>query len=132
MKLKELEAETMKNREENKEDRKDYRTEKQATQQSILIDQRKRQAPPRKFEGPKPGKKMSMPEQPKQNVPNLNMPQPPMGGGMPAPPMGGGMPQPPMGGGMPQPPMGGGMPQPPMGGGAPGEPQPPNPMDMMG
>ena len=141
MKLKELEAETMKNREENKEDRKDYRTEKQATQQSILIDQRKRQAPPRRFEGPKPGKKMSMPEQPKQKVPNLNMlqppmeggmPQPPMGGGMPAPPMGGGMPAPPMGGGMPQPPMGGGMPQPPMGGEAPGEPQPPNPMDMMG
>ena len=125
MKLKELEAKNMKSREEAKEDRKDYRTEKQATQQSVLIDQRKKQTPPRKFEGPKPGRKVGMAPAPTNQAP---VPAPPMGGGMPAPPMGG-MPQPPMG--MPQPPMGGGMPQPPMGGQAPQEPQPPNPMDMM-
>ena len=50
MQLKNLEVEGMKNREKEKEDRKDERTKKQATQQSEMIDQRNNQKPPKNFE----------------------------------------------------------------------------------
>jgi len=50
MQLKNLEVEGQKSREKEKEDRKDERTRIQATQQSELIDQRKSEKPPKKFE----------------------------------------------------------------------------------
>ena len=50
MKLKEMEIESLKQKETNKEDRKDERTRIQASQQSELIDQRKTGKPPKKFE----------------------------------------------------------------------------------
>lgn len=50
MKLKELDSQTVINRDMGKEDRKDKRTEKQATQQSALIDQRKKESGPKNFE----------------------------------------------------------------------------------
>ena len=50
MKLKEMEIESLKTKESNKEDRKDERTRIQASQQSELIDQRKTGKPPKKFE----------------------------------------------------------------------------------
>ena len=50
MKLKEMEIESLKQKETNKEDRKDERTRIQASQQSELIDQRKSGKPPKKFE----------------------------------------------------------------------------------
>ena len=50
MALKEKEIEVLKQRDENKEDRKDERTKIQATQQSEMIDQRKNEKPPKNFE----------------------------------------------------------------------------------
>jgi hypothetical protein len=50
MKLKEVDAQSVMNRDMGKEDRKDKRTEKQATQQSALIDQRKKESGPKNFE----------------------------------------------------------------------------------
>ena len=50
MHLRGLEAETLKQRDDNKEDRKDKRTKIQATQQSEMIDQRKKEKPPKNFE----------------------------------------------------------------------------------
>ena len=50
MRLKDLEVEGQKNREQTKEDRKDERTKIQASQQSELIDQRKTGKPPKNFE----------------------------------------------------------------------------------
>jgi len=50
MRLKQMETEILKGRENNKEDRKDERTKIQATQQSKMIDQRKNDLPPQKFE----------------------------------------------------------------------------------
>jgi len=50
MKLREMELESLKQKETNKEDRKDERTRIQASQQSELIDQRKTGKPPKKFE----------------------------------------------------------------------------------
>lgn len=49
--LKEMDVDVFKGREEFKEDRKDKRTEKQATQQSKLISQRDKKTPPIDFEG---------------------------------------------------------------------------------
>jgi len=50
MQIKDKELETAKVKENMKEDRKDERTRIQASQQSELIDQRNKQAPPKKFE----------------------------------------------------------------------------------
>ena len=50
MRLKGIEVDGMKNREKEKEDRKDERTKIQASQQSELIDQRKKDKPPKNFE----------------------------------------------------------------------------------
>tara|TARA_Y100001972_G_scaffold116209_1_gene153816 strand:- start:711 stop:3137 length:2427 start_codon:yes stop_codon:yes gene_type:complete len=50
LQLKQMEVETLKAREKEKEDRKDERTKIQATQQSELIDQRKKETPPKNFE----------------------------------------------------------------------------------
>ena len=50
MQLKQMETEILKERESKKEDRKDERTKIQATQQSELIDQRKKESPPKNFE----------------------------------------------------------------------------------
>ncbi len=50
MQLRQMETEILKERETQKEDRKDERTKIQATQQSELIDQRKRETPPKNFE----------------------------------------------------------------------------------
>ncbi len=50
MRLKQMETDILKSRENNKEDRKDERTKIQATQQSKMIDQRKNDLPPQKFE----------------------------------------------------------------------------------
>jgi len=50
MQLKQMETEILKERESQKEDRKDERTKIQATQQSELIDQRKKETPPKNFE----------------------------------------------------------------------------------
>jgi hypothetical protein len=50
MKLKQMEMQILKGREDGKEDRKDERTKIQATQQSKMIDQRKNDLPPQKFE----------------------------------------------------------------------------------
>ena len=50
MQLKQMETEILKERETQKEDRKDERTKIQATQQSELIDQRKKDTPPKNFE----------------------------------------------------------------------------------
>ena len=50
MQLKQMETEILKEREKQKEDRKDERTKIQATQQSELIDQRKKDTPPKNFE----------------------------------------------------------------------------------
>ena len=50
MQLRNLEAEGQKSREKEKEDRKDERTKIQATQQSELIDQRKKETAPKNFE----------------------------------------------------------------------------------
>jgi hypothetical protein len=50
MKLKQMETESFMSREREKEDRKDMRTEKQATQQSELIQQRNSDGAPRNFE----------------------------------------------------------------------------------
>jgi uncharacterized protein YjiS (DUF1127 family) len=50
MRLKEQEMQVIKNRENNKEDRKDERTKIQASQQSELIEQRKNNTGPKKFE----------------------------------------------------------------------------------
>jgi len=50
MQLKNMELETTKNKEVEKEDRKDERTRIQASQQSELIDQRNNNKPPKKFE----------------------------------------------------------------------------------
>jgi len=50
MKLRSIDAENLKSRENNKEDRKDERTKIQASQQSELIDQRKSGRPPKNFE----------------------------------------------------------------------------------
>jgi hypothetical protein len=50
MRLKDADLKVINKREEYKEDRKDERTKIQATQQSELIDQRKNNLPPKKFE----------------------------------------------------------------------------------
>ena len=50
MQLKNMETQTLQNREKEKEDRKDERTKIQATQQSEMIEQRKSGKPPKKFE----------------------------------------------------------------------------------
>jgi len=50
MQLKQMETESFKAREKEKEDRKDERTKIQATQQSELIDQRNNEKPPKNFE----------------------------------------------------------------------------------
>ena len=50
MQLKQMETQILKEREKQKEDRKDERTKIQATQQSELIDQRKKETPPKNFE----------------------------------------------------------------------------------
>ena len=50
MQLKQMEVEAVKGKEKEKEDRKDKRTKIQATQQSELIDQRKKEKPPKNFE----------------------------------------------------------------------------------
>ena len=50
MQLKQMEVQSFKNREKQKEDRKDERTKIQASQQSELIDQRKNEKPPKNFE----------------------------------------------------------------------------------
>ena len=50
MQLKQMEVEAVKGKEKEKEDRKDQRTKIQATQQSELIDQRKKEKPPKNFE----------------------------------------------------------------------------------
>jgi hypothetical protein len=51
MQIKKMEADVLKSREDNKENRKDDKTKKnQATQQSELIDQRNNQKPPKNFE----------------------------------------------------------------------------------
>jgi hypothetical protein len=50
MELKKLEIEGFSSREGEKEDRKDKRTEKQASQQSKMISQRKKDLPPTDFE----------------------------------------------------------------------------------
>lgn len=50
MKLKEIDTQSVTGRDMAKEDRKDKRTEKQATQQSQLIDQRKKESGPKNFE----------------------------------------------------------------------------------
>ncbi len=50
MQLKQMETEILKERESQKEDRKDERTKIQASQQSELIDQRKKESPPKNFE----------------------------------------------------------------------------------
>jgi len=50
MQLRQMELDTLKQKETNKEDRKDERTRIQASQQSELIDQRKTEAPPKNFE----------------------------------------------------------------------------------
>ena len=50
MQLKNMETQTLQNREREKEDRKDERTKIQATQQSEMIEQRKSGKPPKKFE----------------------------------------------------------------------------------
>ncbi|ANS05175.1 hypothetical protein [uncultured Mediterranean phage] len=50
MQLKQMEVETTKNKEKQKEDRKDERTRIQASQQSELIDQRKKEKAPKNFE----------------------------------------------------------------------------------
>ena len=50
MQIKSMEAEAVKGKEKEKEDRKDERTKIQATQQSEMIDQRNNQKPPKNFE----------------------------------------------------------------------------------
>ena len=50
MQLKGIEVEGQKTKDKEKEDRKDQRTKMQATQQSELIDQRKKETPPKNFE----------------------------------------------------------------------------------
>ena len=50
MQIKSMEAEAVKTKEKEKEDRKDERTKIQATQQSEMIDQRNNQKPPKNFE----------------------------------------------------------------------------------
>jgi hypothetical protein len=50
MQLKSMEVESLKTRETQREDRKDKRTKIQASQQSELIDQRKKDKPPKNFE----------------------------------------------------------------------------------
>jgi hypothetical protein len=50
MKLKKQESSVINDKERFKEDRKDKRTKMQATQQSELIEQRKRDIPPKDFE----------------------------------------------------------------------------------
>ena len=50
MQIKQMETEILKERERQKEDRKDERTKIQASQQSELIDQRKKETPPKNFE----------------------------------------------------------------------------------
>ena len=50
MRIKQMEAEILKGRDTEKEDRKDERTKIQASQQSELIDQRKKETPPKNFE----------------------------------------------------------------------------------
>ena len=50
MRLKQMEIDSLKQKETNKEDRKDERTRIQASQQSELIDQRQKGSPPKKFE----------------------------------------------------------------------------------
>ena len=59
MKIKGMESKGLKDRETNREDRKDQRTELQATQQSELITQRKQGGPPKNFSKPK-GNKLDM------------------------------------------------------------------------
>jgi|TARA_R100000482_G_scaffold119950_1_gene64869 hypothetical protein len=59
MKIKGMESKGLKDRETNREDRKDQRTELQATQQSELITQRKQGGPPKNFTKPK-GNKLDM------------------------------------------------------------------------
>ena len=49
MQLKQMEVETTKSKEKEKEDRKDERTRIQASQQSELIDQRKKEKSPKNF-----------------------------------------------------------------------------------
>ena len=50
MQLRNVEVEGQKNRDSEKENRKDERTKIQASQQSELIDQRKNNKPPKRFE----------------------------------------------------------------------------------
>ena len=50
MRLEGMKAQTVSNKEREKEDRKDQRTRIQASQQSELIDQRKNEKPPKNFE----------------------------------------------------------------------------------
>ncbi len=50
MQLKQMEVQTLKSRDDSKENRKDERTKIQASQQSELIDQRKNEKPPKNFE----------------------------------------------------------------------------------
>ena len=50
MRLKDVESQVIKDKEKYKEDRKDERTRIQASQQSEMIDQRKQNKPPKRFE----------------------------------------------------------------------------------
>ena len=50
MQLRQVDSESLKRKDKEKEDRKDQRTRIQATQQSELIDQRKNEKPPKNFE----------------------------------------------------------------------------------
>ena len=50
MQLRQVDQQTLSEKESAKEDRKDQRTKMQATQQSELIDQRKNNKPPKDFE----------------------------------------------------------------------------------
>lgn len=60
MQLKEIDSQSVTGRDMAKEDRKDKRTEKQATQQSELIDQRKNESGPKNFEQQKASSPLEM------------------------------------------------------------------------
>ena len=60
MKLKELDSQSVVSRDMGKEDRKDKRTEKQATQQSALIEQRKQETGAKNFEKKEASQELGM------------------------------------------------------------------------
>ena len=79
MELKKLEIEGFSSRDGQKEDRKDKRTEKQASQQSRMISQRKKDLPPTDFEGEN---QQGQPMSPMSEMPPMGQ-MPLMGGQMP-------------------------------------------------